>query len=165
MSWTFHLQKINQSFNQIAVWYTEFMRKTELCFQNLHARILRLESQQPTQGPTDEQVERVLRKILSERFSNPNTARVHDSPPVLNNEGYFLHRDRPVVPHPIHFDPASLLVEPDSVPSKAYSETFNMLEQRLADFPHNHPKYGSDEDDGVFNASFEPKTPRSMDAA
>jgi hypothetical protein len=35
----------------------------------------------------------------------------------------------------ITIDPASLLVEPDAVPSKAYTETFQMLENRLQNYP------------------------------
>lgn len=43
------------------------MHRTELCFRALHHRITRLEERELLQGPTDEQVERVLRKILAEK--------------------------------------------------------------------------------------------------
>jgi hypothetical protein len=46
----------------------EFMHRTELCFRALHDRITWLEERVVWQGaPSDEQVERVLRKILAEK--------------------------------------------------------------------------------------------------
>jgi len=36
---------------------------------------------------------------------------------------------------PINIDAAALFVEPDSVPSRAYAETFQMLEGRLTEYP------------------------------
>ncbi|KAI8937537.1 hypothetical protein NX059_005255 [Plenodomus lindquistii] len=136
MSWSFQLQSINHSFERIASWYKEFMHRTEMCFRELHERIMALEERQASHGPTDEQVERVLRKILTERFSLPvtqptGTARDAASTDALGGDRRFLGYPRPVM-----VDPASLVVEPDCVPSKAYVETFHMLESRLATFPY-----------------------------
>ncbi|KAF2856595.1 hypothetical protein T440DRAFT_484740 [Plenodomus tracheiphilus IPT5] len=135
MSWSFQLQSINHSFERIASWYREFMHRTELCFRELHERVTLLEQHQPTQGPTDEQVERVLRKILAERFSLPNAQTAEHSKDMNDNSAFV--GDRRFLPYPrsILIDPASLVVEPDAVPSKAYVETFHMLENRLATFP------------------------------
>jgi hypothetical protein len=119
----------------------EFLHKTEECFRSLHERILYLEHQ-AWRGPSDEQVERVLRKIIAERFAEPgqfsNTDLPHtDIPPAFKENDSFLETARSLtMSRPITIDPASLIVEPDSVPSKAYAETFHMLETRLAGFPH-----------------------------
>ena len=120
----------------------EFMHKTEECFRSLHERILYLEHQ-AWRGPSDEQVERVLRKIIAERFADvglspetqipiPRT----NVPPVFKESDSFLQSTRNLaISKPIAIDPASLIVEPDSVPSRAYAETFQMLETRLAGYP------------------------------
>jgi hypothetical protein len=96
---------------------------------------MRLEDQQARQGPSDEQVERVLRKILAERFSENSSLSVQN-PHIMKEEDYFVldRRDR-TIPSPIRFDPRSLLVDPDAVPSKAYADTFKLLNRRLAEFP------------------------------
>jgi hypothetical protein len=111
------------------------MHRTELCFRALHERIIWLEERQAWQGPSDEQVERVLRKILAERFADGNVQQVQ-SPNIMKEEDYFVEDRRNLgILRPVAIDPASLFVEPDAVPSKAYVETFNMLERHLADFP------------------------------
>ncbi|KAF1841776.1 uncharacterized protein K460DRAFT_293559 [Cucurbitaria berberidis CBS 394.84] len=136
MSWTFQLQNINRSFERIAAWYTEFMHRTELCFRALHERILYLEDRQAWQGPTDEQVERVLRKILAEKFSDAGMQQA-ENPNTMKDSDYFVENPKDLaIVRPIAIDPASLLVEPESMPSKAYAETFQMLESHLARFPH-----------------------------
>ncbi|KAI4653982.1 hypothetical protein J4E93_001750 [Alternaria ventricosa] len=151
MSFTFQVQKINQSFDQIAAWYHEFMRRTELCFRKMHERILVLEQRQNIQGPTDEQVERVLRKILDERFSDLAThhVRKHDT---TQDRSWFVKdpNDLPY-PRPMKMDVASLLIQPDAVPSKAYSETFRMLEDGLRSFPVDHSMDSDDEEDYKIN--------------
>lgn len=43
-------------------------------------------------------------------------------------------RERSTI-QPITIDAASLFVEPESVPSKAYAETFRMLEGHLTEYP------------------------------
>lgn len=46
----------------------EFMHRTEACFRALHERVVRLEQERELyMRPTDDQVERVLRKILAEK--------------------------------------------------------------------------------------------------
>jgi hypothetical protein len=129
----------------------EFMRRTELCFRKLHERVLALEQRQTTQGPTDEQVERVLRKILDERFSNLDThyVRKYDT---MQDASWFV-RDPNDLPYPrsIKMDVASLLIPPDAVPSKAYSETFRMLESGLRAFPDDHLLDSDDEEDCKMN--------------
>jgi hypothetical protein len=120
----------------------EFMHKTEECFRSLHERILDLE-QQAWRGPSDEQVERVLRKIIAERFADvglPPETQIPisrtDVPPAFKESDAFLQSARSLtISRPIAIDPASLIVEPDSVPSRAYAETFQMLETRLAGYP------------------------------
>lgn len=136
MSWSFQLQRINHSFERIASWYNEFMHRTELCFRELHERVTTLEEHQVSQGPTDEQVERLLRKILAERFSYSDPQSPEGVRDVNGNHALGGGRKFLAYPKPIAIDPASLVVEPDSVPSKAYSETFHMLESRLATFPY-----------------------------
>lgn len=129
----------------------EFMRRTELCFRKMHERILVLEQKQNIQGPTDEQVERVLRKILDERFSNLAThhVRKHDT---MQDRSWFV-RDPNDFPYPrsVKMDVASLLIQPDAVPSKAYSETFRMLENGLKGFPSDHSMESDDEEDYKIN--------------
>ncbi|CAG5178047.1 uncharacterized protein ALTATR162_LOCUS8508 [Alternaria atra] len=147
MSFTFQVQKINQSFDQIAAWYHEFMRRTELCFRKLHERILLLEQKQAVQGPTDEQVERVLRKILDERFSDLGSHHGRKLGAV-QDRSWFV-RDPNDLPYPrsIKMDIASLIIPPDAVPSKAYSETFRMLEHGLRGFPRDHLLDSDDDED------------------
>ena len=111
------------------------MHRTELCFRALHERISWLEDRQAWQGPSDEQVERVLRKILAERFSDGNIQQVQN-PNVMKEEDYFVEdRRNHSIPRPVAMDPASLTVHPEAVPSKAYADTFRMLEMQLDDFP------------------------------
>jgi hypothetical protein len=96
---------------------------------------MRLEDQQAMQRPSDEQVERVLRKILAERFSDRDVLSVQN-PHIMKEEEYFVEDRRGrTLPKPIRIDAASLFVDPESVPSKAYTDTFEMLERGLADFP------------------------------
>ncbi|KAJ4990423.1 hypothetical protein SVAN01_04085 [Stagonosporopsis vannaccii] len=135
MSWSFQLQKINQSFEKIAAWYYDFLERTEDAFRALHQRITHLEERQ-VQGPSDEQVERVLRKILAERFSGDGSHRI-DSMNIVKGSDFFVEdaRSRSTI-RPINVDAAALFVEPDSVPSRAYVETFQMLEGRLTEYPH-----------------------------
>lgn len=111
------------------------MRRTELCFQKMNQRILRLEQKHIVQGPTDEQLERVLRKILSERFSPPETR-----PGKMMDHGqggawFVKDPNEHLYPKSIKMDVASLLVSPESVPSRAYLETFQMLEDDVNDYP------------------------------
>jgi len=131
MSFTYQLQKINQSFDQIAAWYQEFMRKTELCFRKLHERIQQLEQRPSLQAPTDEQLERVLRKILAERFSDPSMHHMKKDESIQDG-GWFV---KDPFPRSVRMNVASLLVSPESVPSQAYTETFQMLEDELDSFP------------------------------
>jgi hypothetical protein len=122
------------------------MHRTERCFQRLHERIVRLEENQSSHAPTDEQVERVLRKILAERFSD-SAIHHHKKRDTMQDGGYFA-RDLNESPYlkPIKIDPASLFVSPESVPSQAYTETFHMLENRLEAFPLLTPGEDDDED-------------------
>ena len=118
------------------------MHKTELCFRELHQRIMHLEERQAAQGPTDEQVERVLRKILAEKFSNSDKHLAQHSHDTWDRKYFVENPDGVAHFSSIPFDPASLVVDPDSVPSKAYAETFRMLESRIANFP----RLGREED-------------------
>jgi hypothetical protein len=126
----------NIVFSPLTLLSGEFLHRTELSFRAIHERIVYLEERQAVQGPSDEQVERVLRRILAEKFSSNRTEQVKTAN-VLNGDDYFVeNRKDMAVSRPVAFDLASLLVDPESVPSKAYAETFQMLEDRLARFPH-----------------------------
>lgn len=150
MSFSYQLQLINQSFDQIASWYREFIQRTEQCFQQLHERILVLERQQITHEPTDEQVERVLRKILAEKFADPAVRRLGHQD-ALKGSDYFVK-----IPNDLGFanrvDVASLLVSPESVPSQAYTDTFQMLENKLDGYPHFNTEAASQDSTGNVKA-------------
>ena len=109
------------------------MSRTELCFRSFHDRITLLEERQAGYAPSDEQVERVLRKILLDKCS-PST---HQAKSAVPNGGRFFVEDpkEKAFPKPFPIDPASLVVEPDAVPSRAYARTMNMLEGRLLHYP------------------------------
>lgn len=125
---------------------TEFMHRTEIGFRALHERLMYLEDRQAWQGPSDEQVERVLRKILAEKFSDAGVQHV-ENPNAMKESDYFVENQKHLaIVRPVVIDPASLLVEPDAVPSKAYAETFHMLENRLARFPHMESNQPTEED-------------------
>lgn len=112
----------------------DFLERTEDAFRALHQRVTYLEERQ-VHGPSDEQVERVLRKILTERFSGDGSHRI-DSMNIVKGSNFFVEdaRSRTSI-RPINIDAAALFVEPDSVPSRAYAETFQMLEGRLTEYP------------------------------
>jgi hypothetical protein len=137
------------------------MHRTERCFRQLHERIVRLESGQTSQGPTDEQVERVLRKILAEKFSDPPIHH-HKKRDTMQDGNYFVRdpNDSPY-PKPVKIDVASLLVSPESVPSQAYAETFHMLENRLNTFPSTDLLTPGEDDDEHIKTNVEFKESRS----
>jgi len=66
----------------------------------------------------------------------------NDSPQQVQNqntmkaEDYFVEDRRNAIPRPVIIDASSLVVDPEAVPSKAYADTFRMLETQLADFPN-----------------------------
>lgn len=140
------------------------MHRTECSFQQLHERIAYLEQQCNVQEPTDEQVERVLRKILADKFSAPDV----QAPQSLHshrNGGYFVENPKgPPCPQPIPFDPASLVTEPDSVPSKRYMETVQMLENNLMQFPHLIRGSGAQNQVNGVKRDVEIKKPRGSDS-
>ncbi|KAH7078327.1 hypothetical protein FB567DRAFT_132658 [Paraphoma chrysanthemicola] len=165
MSWNFQLQKINQSFERIASWYFEFMHRTELCFRALHERIMSLEERQALEGPSDEQVERVLRKILAEKFSYVGKEQFERSAGV-KEEAYFVeHLRYRSIPVPVAVDPASLFVDPEDVPSKQYAETFRMLESRLEDYPCFDEEESTHSRETDAKIKFEVKTPNAVSGA
>ncbi|KAL5465507.1 hypothetical protein PMIN06_000661 [Paraphaeosphaeria minitans] len=137
MSWNYTVNQINLSFDRIAQWYQDFLRRSEAAFQGLHDRVAVLEQHQASQGPSDEQVERVLRKILAERFGDTGSMRV-ESPSLTRDVEYFVNPPKSSIPIPRAplIDPAMLFVDPEAVPSKAYSQTFQMLERGLSQYPH-----------------------------
>jgi hypothetical protein len=114
----------------------DFLRRSEAAFRALHERVLFLEQQQASQGPSDEQVERVLRKILSERFGDTGTP--HDKSPSRTKDVEFFVKppdNSTSIPRAPIVDQDMLLVDPDAVPSRAYSQTFQMLERGLSHYP------------------------------
>jgi hypothetical protein len=114
----------------------EFMQRAEASFRALHERIEYLERNQAGQGPTDEQLERVLRKILAERFGEAGTQGL-DHPADSKGGEFFVNRPKSEysIPKTISIDARSLQVDPDAVPSKAYGQAFQMLEEGLQKFP------------------------------
>lgn len=113
----------------------DFLRRSEAAFRALHQRVLLLEQQQASQGPSDEQLERVLRKILAERFGNTGSQIEVNQDPSINTD-YFVRppeNDPSIRAPPI--SPSLLLVDPEAVPSKAYGHTFQMLEKGLSQYP------------------------------
>jgi hypothetical protein len=123
------------------------MRRTELCFRKMNERILRLEQKQLAQGPTDEQVERVLRKILAERFAPLDTAQVKLTDHTQSVAWFVRDPDEHLYPRSIKMDVASLLVSPESIPSRAYAETFQMLEDDINHYPGDDLLIGDEDED------------------
>jgi hypothetical protein len=114
----------------------EFMHRVENSFRALHERIEYLERRHAEQGPSDEQVERVVRKIFAECFADGRFPRL-DNPGELKDGDSSAKRQNFAfsIPSIISIDPASLQVDPDAVPSKAYGQSFQMLEKGLQEFP------------------------------
>lgn len=140
----------------------EFMHRAEMSFRALHERVLQLEERQITQGPSDEQVERILRKILAERFGHAPLPQNGDVRPQMPD--YFVEpRGKYTIPQAIPIDPISLLVDPQAVPSTAYTETFQMLEQQLETFPRIKKSRSEDENEENARMGLHVKTPKSMD--
>lgn len=133
----------------------DFLQRTEDSLRALHNRVLYLEERQAWQGPSDEQLERVLRKILAERFANDGPQRT-DSMNLGKSSDFFIEdaRNRSSI-RPITIDAASLFVEPESVPSRAYAETFQMLEGRLTDYPRLEESADRDASDGRIKVEYE----------
>jgi hypothetical protein len=147
MSFSFVVENLNTSIGRLVNWYREFMRRTEHAFRDMHRRVLVLEQKQPCQGPTDEQLERVLRKILADKFADPGVQKMDNSNAMKAGQ-YFVENPNidGVIPHPIPIDANMLQVDPGAVPSQEYRETLEMLEGRLPRFPELDPS-NSDEDD------------------
>jgi hypothetical protein len=123
-----------------------------------------LEERQAWQKPSDEQLERVLRKILAERFADGERQPVQ-SPNVTKEEDQFVEdRRKSAVLSPVAIDASSLFVEPDAVPSKAYTDTFNMLENHLVGYPNIDMKRTVVEDTRDQKRSYGFMESRSLDA-
>ncbi|KAH7127109.1 hypothetical protein B0J11DRAFT_417715, partial [Dendryphion nanum] len=143
MSLQYQLERINKSFEQIAIWYRDFMQRTDDCFVSMHNRQEQLEEQiarlerQSCHPPSDEQVERVLRKILAERFAEPKYER-EESMNISKETPYFVQRPKQdlIYPKPILLDLASLQVDGKTTPSEKYEQDMAMLQGDLADYPH-----------------------------
>lgn len=112
------------------------MHRVETSFQALHERIEYLEQRQAGEGPTDEQVERILRKILSERFADANVGHVGGSSGRKDANAFLRKPDTSLsVPKAIPISITELEVNPEAMPSKAYGQSFQMLEKELSNFP------------------------------
>lgn len=144
------------------------MHQTEFHFRELHQRLTFLEQRQASQGPTDEQVERVLRKILAERFSGIDAQR-HETYTTTRDSGY-CGEDRTFMkfPQAIMVDAATLIVNPDCIPSKEFGQTFDILESQLAGYPNeSSDSYSHDdefEDDHDTKPQVNIKTTRSSES-
>jgi hypothetical protein len=112
------------------------MQRAEKSFRSLHDRVLALEERQAWKGPSDEQVERVLRKILAERFTDTDIQRV-ENPNVMKDGAFFVKNPKQdaAILQAIPIDVASLHVDPKAIPSKAYGQALEMLEGTLPSFP------------------------------
>ncbi|KAL1649764.1 hypothetical protein SLS61_006141 [Didymella pomorum] len=132
----------------------DFLERTESALQALNFRVSRLEERQVV-VPSDEQVERVLRKILAERFANDGSHRT-DSIALTKDFSLRLEdaKGRSSI-RPIRTDAASLFVEPESVPSKAYTETFQMLEGRLTEYPRIPDEAPAEDVNGKIKVEYE----------
>jgi hypothetical protein len=160
MSWNFTVERINLSLERLVGWYREFMTRTEQSFRALHQRISYLEDRQAWQGPSDEQVERVMRKILAERFADAGTQRV-ENPNRMKDGACFVEnpKEDQMIPKPIPIDFSALQVNPNEFPSKAYGQTLQMLESEITTFPRGIDKTPSDSH--VSNDFKRPKQPPS----
>lgn len=161
MSWNYTVHLINAQFERLANWYREFMHRTEQSFQTLHERILNLENRQPWTRPSDEQVERVLRKILAEKFADAEIQRV-DGPNAMQAGHYFVEdpKQELVLPKVIPFELATIDADPETaVPSKAYGETLKMLENSLPNFPRVDLRKPSDTDSNDVKSPQSPQPP------
>ncbi|KAF2192208.1 hypothetical protein K469DRAFT_553764 [Zopfia rhizophila CBS 207.26] len=137
MSWNYAINQINASFDQIAVWYRDFMTRTERSFQAMNARIMYLENRQAWKGPSDEQVERILRKILAEKFAENAAVQRVENPNVMENGQFYVQKptDDLVVPKPLVVDSGILSVDSNAVPSDSWKKDFDLLKQQLAESP------------------------------
>ncbi|KAF2658482.1 hypothetical protein K491DRAFT_592896 [Lophiostoma macrostomum CBS 122681] len=160
MSWNFTVERINQSLERLVGWYREFMARTEQSFRALHQRILYLEDRQSWQGPSDEQVERVMRKILAERFADAGTQQV-ENPNHMKDGAYFVQnpKEDQMIPKPLPIDFSALQVDPNKFPSEKYGQTLQMLESDISTFPQGIDKATSDGQ--VPNEFKRPKQPSS----
>lgn len=136
MSWNYTVHQINRSFEQIGLWYQDFLRRSENAFRALHERVSYLETQQvAAQRPTDEQVERALRKILAECFAPDGGPPVREVEMNQDPEFFVRPKDRSCIPKPPIISPAKLAVDPEAVPSRSYGETLRMLQEGLTQYP------------------------------
>lgn len=137
MSWNYALHQVNMAFEQVAYWYQDFMQRTEQSFQAMHQRLVFLERREAWQGPSDEQVERVLRKILADKSVDASAPRF-ENPHLLSDGECFVQRsaEELSVPKVVPINMAALQVDITAMPSAAYQETLEMLESDLVDYPH-----------------------------
>ncbi|KAF2201104.1 hypothetical protein GQ43DRAFT_372275 [Delitschia confertaspora ATCC 74209] len=143
MSFSYTVHSINNSFDTLIRWYREFMAKTEQAFQAFHQRLVYLEKRLDTSDRTalsDAQVERVLRKILAERFAKSNQS-THQLPADGPPGGAFISniKDNFVPPKPVAVDINKLLVDPNACPNPAWARDMAMLTQDLTSYPRQDP--------------------------
>jgi hypothetical protein len=114
------------------------MQRTEQSFRAMHQRLMYLEEREAWRGPSDEQLERVLRKILAEKFNDANVQQGEQAPNALKNVEYFVERPKEdaSIPKAIPINMAALQVDAAAVPSENYQQTLRMLESEIVDFPH-----------------------------
>lgn len=139
----------------------EFLRRSEDAFRALHERVLYLEQRQAGQGPTDEQVERVLRKILAERFADGGAQRSESLENARDGQYFVKPPDNTSIPRAPNINGKLLLVDADAVPSKAYGQTFKMLQKGLSEYPQvdltkSYQKSDSPENEETFKQSQSP---------
>lgn len=79
----------------------------------------------------------MLRKILAERFGDGTILPVPETTQTQNRDvEYFVRPPNGAsVPRAPLIDPGVLQVDPAAVPSKAYGQTFQMLEKGLHQYP------------------------------
>lgn len=161
MSFNFVVENLNTSIGRLVNWYREFMRRTEHAFRAMNRRILALEQREAR--PTDEQVERALRKIFADKFADPGLQKMKISN-VMKEGEYFVGDPNAdgVIPYAIEMDPDTLQVDPDGYPSEKYRETLEMLEGKVNQFPDlDSSNPGEDDDEAPTAQRARPSPPRS----
>lgn len=173
MSLTYQVTQINTSLEDMVKYFDEYMSRTEQAFQAMHQRLVYLERRLNTSDRSalsDAQVERVLRKILAEKFTaDTNTTphsevsefmrhqngpdpRHHPLPAGAPEGGSFVLKDDLIVPKRVEIDIKSLLVDPEAMPTAAFGRDMERLQHNLRDFPqldpNKRPKAGKAQSSG-----------------
>jgi hypothetical protein len=160
MSFTYQVTQMNSSLEDMVKYFDEYMTRTEQAFQAMHQRLIYLERRLDTSDRSalsDAQVERVLRKIMAEKFAmegNPTPhsevsefmhpqdgpdPRFHQLPARRPEGGSFIMKDDLIVPKRVDVDLKKLLVDPEAMPTPAFGRDMERLQHNIRDFPQLDP--------------------------